>query len=91
MRSQLINKLAFEAIKSLGESTKREQCDYVLDRLVEMGEIAKFEPHQRPTYHKLISYGFETTALKEQNLVANERRGNNWIWFTTVATKMSSK
>ena len=88
MKSPLMKKLAFEAIESLGESTKREQCDYVLDRLVEMGEIAKFEPHQRPNYHKLISYGFETTGLKEDGLVANERRGNNWIWFTTVATKV---
>ena len=82
MRSKQINKLAFEAIKFLGESTKREQCDYVIDRLVEMGELPYHEPHQRPVFHELISYGFETDALKKQNLVANERRGQNWIWFT---------
>ena len=89
MRSKQINKLAFEAIEFLGESTKREICDYILDRLVEQGKLPRFEPHQRPVFHEVISTGFETTALKEDGLVANERRGNNWIWFTTsVASKV---
>jgi hypothetical protein len=49
--------------------------------MVEMGKIPYFEAHQRPYFHELISTGFETTALKEDGLVANERRGKNWIWF----------
>ena len=81
MRSPEIYKLSLEAIKVLGEATKREICDYVLDRLVELGELPYHEPHQRPTFHKVISIVFDMTGLKQDGLVLNERRGQNWIWF----------
>ena len=90
MKSPEIYRLAFEAIKVLGESTKRQISDYVLDRLVELGKLPYHEPHQRPTFHEVISIGFMMTKLKDDGLVLNERRGQDWIWFTTVASKVSS-
>jgi|TARA_R100000231_G_scaffold79807_1_gene61510 predicted transcriptional regulator len=81
MRSDLIEKYALEAIEALGESTKFDIVDYIINKLQQLRELPHFYPHERKNIHSLISVGFNMTDLKKSGFVSNRKEGQKWIWF----------
>ena len=81
MRNSLIKKYALEAIEVLGESTKFEIVDYVINKLQSLRELPPhFYPHERRNIHYLVSVGFNMTDLKTSGFVSNRKEGQKWIW-----------